>query len=284
MSLRKRATNKATQKAVEKVLQSDLVPDAVLQGAARAVTEAVDKAVTMRWAMALRRADATEGTVEQRVQEVSKNFRKELTSAGAAAGAVAAAPVVGTGAAIATLGAEIGWLTMRSADLIMTIAAIHGHTEATVEERRSWVLAILAFGETAATEFASLADRMNVGPTTGKGLKMPLEVLERLNATLGASLISKFGTRRGALAIGRILPFGIGAVVGGGSNYAMIGAVAKHADAFFRATPITVNVRRIDGISVDGTSGPGHRPQAELPPPARPPAAGESKFRPWSRR
>lgn len=282
MSLRKRATNKAAAKAVEKVIQSDLVPNSVVQGAARAVTEGIDKAVTMRWAMAIRRAEATEGTVEQRVRQVAKAFRKELTGAGAAAGAVAAAPVVGTGTAIATLGAEIGWLTMRSADLIMTIAAIHGHTEATVEERRSWVLAILAFGETAATEFASLADKMNVGPTSGKGLKMPLEVLERLNATLGASLLSKFGSRRGALAVGRILPFGIGAVVGGGTNYAMIDAVGKHADSFFRTTPITVKVRRVDGIPV-GDTPPPPRPPMELPPPPRPPA-GESKFRPWSRR
>jgi len=33
----------------------------------------------------------------------------------------------------------------RSADLILAIAAVHGHTEPSVEERRMWLLSVLAF-------------------------------------------------------------------------------------------------------------------------------------------
>jgi len=246
MSIRNRVYKKAASKAADTLVQSDLLPAGAVEGVSKAMVEAIDKAVTKRWARALDRAAATTGTVDERVAQVTDAFRKELVGAGAAAGAVAAAPGVGTAAAIGTLGAEIGWFVMRAADLIMTIAIIHGRTEATVEERRSWVLAILAFGEDAAKEFGALADRMQVGPVSGKGLKVPLEVLERVNANIGANLLSKFGTRRGAIAAGRILPFGVGAIIGGGANYAMVRSLSKNADNFFLASPMHVSMRRLD--------------------------------------
>lgn len=246
MSIRNRVYKKAASKAADTVLQSDLVPAGAIEGASKAMVDAVDKAVTKRWARALDRAAATTGTIDERVAQVTDTFRKELVGAGAAAGAVAASPGIGTAAAIGTLGAEIGWFVMRAADLIMTIAIIHGRNEATVEERRSWVLAILAFGEDAAKEFGALADRMDVGSVSGKGLKVPLEVLERVNANIGANLLSKFGTRRGAIAVGRILPFGVGAVIGGGANYAMVRSLSRNADNFFLASPLHVTMKRLD--------------------------------------
>jgi len=263
MSIRNRVYKKAATKAADKLVQSDLIPATAIEGASKAMIDAVDKAVTKRWARALDRAAETTGTVDERVAEVTDTFRKELVGAGAAAGAVAASPGIGTMAAIGTLGAEIGWFVIRAADLIMTIAAIHGRTEATVEERRSWVLAILAFGEDAAKEFGALADRMQVGPISGTGLKVPLEVLERVNANIGANLLSKFGTRRGAIAVGRVLPFGVGAVIGGGANYAMVRSLSRNANDFFLASPLHVTMQRLDDPTLpppptlDSSTGPG---------------------------
>lgn len=273
MSIRNRVYKKAASKAADKLVESDLVPAAAVEGVSKAMVDAVDKAVTARWARALDRAAATSGTIDERVAEVTDSFRRELVGAGAAAGAVAASPGIGTMAAIGTLGAEIGWFVMRAADLIMTTAVIHGRTEATVEERRSWVLAILAFGEDAAKEFGALAERMHVGPVSGKGLQVPLEVLERVNANIGANLLSKFGSRRGAIAVGRVLPFGVGAVIGGGANYAMVKSLSRNADNFFLASPLQVTMQRLD----DPT----------LPPPPKPTSArgpGKERTRPfWSR-
>lgn len=273
MSIRNRVYKKAATAAAGKLVESDLVPSGAIEGASKAMVDAVDKAVTKRWARAIDRAADTSGTIDERVAQVTDAFRKELVGAGAAAGAVAAAPGIGTMAAIGTLGAEIGWFVMRAADLIMTIAVIHGRTEATVEERRSWVLAILAFGEDAAKEFGSLAERMQVGPVSGKGLKVPLEVLERVNANIGANLLSKFGSRRGAIAVGRVLPFGVGAVIGGGANYAMVRSLSRNADNFFLASPLHVTMQRLD----DPT----------LPPPPKPgDGRGDDKARSrpfWSR-
>ena len=39
------------------------------------------------------------------------------------------------------------------------------------------------------------------------------------------------------IALGRVLPFGIGVVIGGGANYAAVRLLARHADKFFTNLP-----------------------------------------------
>ncbi len=282
MSLKRRAQ----QKAVQRALKSGVIPDSVMLAAGNALVEAIDRAVTRRWTRALTKAAATHGTTDERVAEVAKGFRNELTALGAAAGAAAATPGIGTAAAAGALGTELGWFGLRAADLIMTIAAIHGHTNATVEERRAWVLSLLAFGESAATEFSALANRMDVSPHT-TGVRVPLELLERINTQVAGNVLTKFGTRRGMLTVGKLLPFGVGAVVGGGANLAMITKLSRDTHAFFRQTPAgtfgglsVIDVdsapRRSTGSSTPGSSTPGssttgRQPQSSLPPPPPPP-------------
>lgn len=234
MAIRKRIAKKAAKKA----LSPDMIPQPVLDALGKAMVEGVDKAVTLRWQRALDRAAKTQGTRDQRLAELYNSFQKELTSAGAATGAAAATPGLGTAAAASWLTADVAWLALRSTDLIMTIAAIHGHTNATPEQRRAWVLSILAFGDEAATEFTALVDKMNMNPTGVQGMRMPLEVIERVNGSLGTHVLTKYGTRRGIATVGRLLPFGIGAVIGGGANFTMVRNLAKHADEFFRNAPL----------------------------------------------
>ncbi|MEE9417435.1 MAG: EcsC family protein [Acidimicrobiales bacterium] len=223
------------QKAAKKAFSSDMIPEPVLAALGKAMVEGVDRAVSKRWQRALDRAAKTQGSKEQRLAELRRSFQKELTSAGAATGAAAATPGLGTAAAASWLSADVAWLALRSTDLIMTIAAVHGHTVSTPEQRRAWVLAIFAFGDSAAVEFASLVDKANLNPAGVSGAKMPLEVIERLNQTLGAHVLAKYGTRRGIATVGRLLPFGVGAVIGGGANYTMTRTLAKQADQFFRS-------------------------------------------------
>lgn len=128
------------------------------------VLAAIDRVVSSRWDGARRSAAATTGTRDERVAQLKRAFARELGTAGAAVGAVAAAPVVGTAASLGTAAAELGWFTLRAGDLILSIAAVHGHTEPSVEERRAWVLSILAFGDSAAATFTKLAGE------AGKGL------------------------------------------------------------------------------------------------------------------
>jgi hypothetical protein len=40
-----------------------------------------------------------------------------------------------------------------------------------------------------------------------------------MNKTLGYRFVTKYGTKQGILVLGREVPFGIGAAIGGGGNY-----------------------------------------------------------------
>lgn len=67
-------------------------------------------------------------------------------------------------------------------------------------------------------------------------------MLRRLNRALGRTIVTKYGTRRGAIGFGRALPLGIGAVIGGTANYALVRAIGRQADSFFaQLTPAAVN-------------------------------------------
>ncbi len=228
------------RKAIERI------PAPALNVVGKAVLQGVDKAVEERWERAKRVAAEAEGdTVDERVRSISKSFRRELSTMGAASGAVAAAPGLGTSAAAAALVADLGWFAVRSTDLIMAIGAANGLTESTLEERRAWVLAVLAFGEEAAEQFANLLSEIDSSAVIGGerltarlaslagGDAATLDALRRINTSLATTVITKYGSRRSLLAVGKLLPFGVGAVVGGSANYAMTRVVGTQASRFF---------------------------------------------------
>ncbi len=104
-----------------------LVRTAPLELAARAggaVVHAIDKAVDTRWDAARERAARVTGsTIDEQVTALGKTFARELGAAGAVAGGTAAVPGIGTGAAVAASLTELGYFTLRSSELVLTIGA-----------------------------------------------------------------------------------------------------------------------------------------------------------------
>lgn len=223
-------------------LRADLVP-VVADKAGALVLAGVDRAVTSRWERAVQVAAATSGTREERVAQVKRTFAREMGVVGAAAGAAAAAPGVGTIAAFGTASVELGVFTTRAADLILTVAAIHGHTEAGVEQRRAWILAVLAFGNTAAPAFTRVAGELGKGLGSRATRSVSTTALLSINRALGRTIVTRYGSRRGAVALGRALPFGIGAAIGGSANYGLARVIARQADSFFRDLPPSLGGR-----------------------------------------
>lgn len=197
------------------------------------VLAGVDRAVDERWEAAQRRASRLKGSTAQRVSTARSIFARELAAAGAAAGAAAAAPVVGTAASLAVATAEIGWITARSADLILTIAAIHGYDLSDVEERRASILLVLAYGEAAGSMIQKLAGEAGKGLGRKAVTKLSMPVLRKINRAAGRTLVTKWGTRRGVVALGELVPFGIGAGIGGSANWMLARAVSRNANRFF---------------------------------------------------
>ncbi len=197
------------------------------------VLVAVDQGVMTRWEPAQRRALSLTGyNLEESIRHVRRSFRTELGVAGGAAGGVAALPgsvAPGVAAGIA----EIGWSTIRLTDMVLTIAALHGYDESSVEERRAWILAILAYGDAAAATFTKLATEIAKGTGARVTKAIPNSSLRAINHAIGRTIITKYGTKRGAIAVGRLLPLGIGVAIGFGFNAALVEQVGRHADQFF---------------------------------------------------
>lgn len=192
---------------------------------------------------------------------MTEQFARELGLVGAVAGGAAALPAVGMAAVLAMSASEFGVFTMRCSELILTIGAIHGHTDVTVEEQRVWIMYVLLFGSGAAESFNKLASE--VGKRLGKKAvhAVPTTMIRAINRAAGRTIVTKYGTKRGVVALGRAMPFGVGAVIGAGANYGGVRLLGRHADRFFKNLPYSVVVDDIAaGVwSTTGTVERNHR-------------------------
>ncbi len=234
------------KKYVEKKV-TQRIPTPLLDAAGKALIEGVDRAVGSRWERAQEVARSAPGAhPTAKAKAITSPIRKSMTALGAAAGATAAAPGVGTSVAMGTLLAELGVVALKTTDMVMSIGAAYGHLDATAEERRAWVLAVLAFGDDAAEEFSTLVRDMGLNLGDGHAIEIAgdavgggagqmatIDALRRINTTLVAQVLKKWGARRGAATVGKLLPFGLGAAIGGSANFMMIREFSKQADRFF---------------------------------------------------
>jgi hypothetical protein len=61
------------------------------------------------------------------------------------------------------------------------------------------------------------------------------KILQKINQKVGFTLLTKFGTKRGGLALGKLIPFGIGAAIAGAFNYTTMNSFKKSAIEYFGA-------------------------------------------------
>ena len=204
----------------------------------KALTRAIDLAVVTRWEPAKARAACARGsTVEERVTDVRRMFARELATVGAVSGGVAAVPGVGTALAAGTLAGEVGWINVRMVDLMLTIAVLHDHGEASVKERRGWLTAMLVVGNGSVQQVDRLASEVGKGVGKKATSKISVESLRAINRLIGRTVIVKNGTVQGAVRLGTVLPLGVGACIGAGGNYLTATAMARHANRYFSLLP-----------------------------------------------
>jgi hypothetical protein len=180
-----------------------------------------------------RHPDADPATVTKRL---NAEFRAATISAGAGVGAAAAAPGVGTAAALALSGGEtIGFLNATTL-YILSRADLHGIPLQDVDRRRTLVMAVM-LGDAGAASVQRVAQR--TGQHWAKQLvkNIPQANILALNKILGRHFVTKYGTKQGIVVLGRVVPFGIGAVIGGAFNAAFSQGIIKAADKAFGDVP-----------------------------------------------
>ncbi len=188
------------------------------------------------------RSDSTPAAVQARVE---KQYLASVSGIGALSGGVAAVPGLGTTANVATVLAEVAAFVEATALFTLAVAEIHGYRFDDLEVRRALVLGVI-MGDigAGAVETSALAGA-RWAPLLARGVNR--EARAGVNHQVVRRFATHFGTRQGVLALGRALPFGVGAGVGASGNYLLGRSSVRAARRAFGPPPPTFGPRIIEG-------------------------------------
>lgn len=142
----------------------------------------------------------------------------------------------GPGIALALSAGEALSSLELSALFALSVAEVHGVRIDEVERRRTIVMGIMLGGSGSAT-ITKVAERTGQHWARQIVAKVPAETLRQINRVLGKHFVTKFGTKQGIIVLGRVAPFGIGAVIGGGANAALAALAVRAARHAFGPPP-----------------------------------------------
>lgn len=166
-----------------------------------------------------------------------KRIRNNYTSVGIATALPSSIPGVGTAAQIAieagTITGDIALMLRWMGKLCMGISIIYGNNpEKSINQDLINILGI----------WCGVIDAAK-NATTRVGTKVAVaqfnkrvsgKTLAKVNQRVGTTVVTKYGTKRGGIALGKLVPFGIGAVIAGGFNYFTFNGFMKSAIDYYK--------------------------------------------------
>jgi hypothetical protein len=204
----------------------------ILERGARVQAPAVEAYVQR-----LRRANPGASPAEI-ITKLEKRYLAAVMASGAAVGSAAAFPGIGTITALSAVAGETVVFLEATALFVLAVAEVHGIPAGHREHRRALVLSVLVGDDSK----GAVRDLVGPGRTNGAWLgestaALPLPVVAQLNNRLLKYFVKRYALRRGAIAFGKMLPMGIGAVIGGGGNRLMGKKIISNARTAFGPPP-----------------------------------------------
>jgi hypothetical protein len=179
----------------------------------------------------------------QRVLE--RRYLAAVTTGGALVGASAALPVVGIGTSLALSAVETGGFLEASALYAQSVTELHGIAIDDPDRARTLVMTLI-IGSAGADLVRQLAGEVSGTAPTRSAFwgelvtkNLPKAAVNRIADQLKKTFIRKFGVSQGASVLGRAIPFGIGALVGGTGNHLLGRQIVRGAREAFGAAPLT---------------------------------------------
>ena len=184
------------------------------------------------------RDQSPNATPAEIVARLEKHYLAAVMASGAAVGSAAAFPGIGTLTAMSAVAGETMVFLEATAVYVLAVAEVHGIPAEHRERRRALVLAVLV-GEDSKR---AIADLIGPGRTSGSWLAdgaatLPLPAVSQLNSRLLKYFVKRYTLKRGALMFGKLLPVGIGAVIGGVGNRLMGKRIVANARNAFGNPP-----------------------------------------------
>lgn len=170
-----------------------------------------------------RKPDATPAEV---IQILERHYLLAVTSGGAAVGASAVVPGIGMAASFGLSGAETVGFLEATALFSQSVTEVHGITLDDPERARTLVMAMI-LGTPGTQLIKQLAGQAAGGQARTAfwgemvASSLPQQAVTGIAKQVRDSFVKRFIARQGTSVLGRALPFGIGAAVGGLGNHAL---------------------------------------------------------------
>lgn len=202
---------------------------------------ALDKAVTIPSSVIHAHVDGLRrrnphASPAQIIGILEREYLMVIGTAGGAVGAAAAFPAVGTGVGIALTASDVATYFGSSAAFSLAVADVYGFEVDDAARRRALLLAsVLGDKGSQQVEKAVGGSAMAWGKVLMTS--MPASTLKQVNKALTNKFLRTQMVKHGGLAIGRLVPFGVGAVVGVAGSRALGKTVISQSRRAFGPPP-----------------------------------------------
>ena len=188
----------------------------------------------------LRHPDASTAEI---VRMLERRYLAAVTTGGAAVGATAVVPGITTGVTLALSGVETVVFLDATALFAQSLAELHGIPVDDPDRARALVLTLMLGKE--GTDLVSQLAGQAVGNGVGRDKywgnlitkTLPRAAVGPLVDRLKSAFIHQFAVRGGASVLGKALPFGVGAAIGGAGNHLLGRRVLTASRMAFTAAP-----------------------------------------------
>ena len=214
----------------------------------RFVVSGIDRVLTVQRPAVLAhlhsiRSNNPEATPEEVIRILERRFLAAVTTGGALVGASAVIPAVGIGASLALSTVETGGFLEASALFAQSVTEVHGIAVDDPDRARTLVMTLIlgTAGSDLVKQLASQAT--GAGPVRNKfwgelvTKSLPQAAMGQIADRLKKTFIKRFAVTQGTNVIGRAIPFGIGAVVGGTGNNLLGRQIIRSSREAFREAP-----------------------------------------------
>ncbi|WP_156095074.1 hypothetical protein [Nocardia lijiangensis] len=174
-------------------------------------------------------------TPEQILQRVQRHYRTAVTASGATVGVCAAVPGIGVVTGLAAMGVDTVFFVEASVLYALTAGAIHGVEPGEVARETALVSGIV-FGP-GGVRFVG-KHTANAAKNWAAELADRIPGVSSLNEGAVRRIVVQTIAKRSVLAFGRVLPAGIGVIVGATGNRVLADTVITNARNAFGPAPV----------------------------------------------
>lgn len=178
------------------------------------------------------------------IRRIERQYLTVTTAGGAGIGAAAILPGVGTGASLLLSGAGTLAFLETSAIFAQSVAHVHGTTIDEPERARLLIMSLLMGGAGLDMVKQLAAQAIGGGPSQqvfwGQVIanQLPNNMVGQVSNQIRKAAVKKVSKDQAGNAVGRLLPFGVGAAIGGAGNHLLARRVVRSARTAFGQPPL----------------------------------------------